>query len=188
MASVLLIHSIRGLRPAEHDWAARMRAEGHAVSVPDIYEGATSESVEGGAAIRERIGRETLMARARAAAGAMPPETVLAGISFGAQVAGALWAERPEAAGLLLLHGPCEVPGHPAPGRRVEAHLAEPDPFDDEDYIQWWAAEMRAREVAFVLFRYPGAGHYFTDPSLPDHDPAASARAFDRALAFLAGA
>jgi dienelactone hydrolase len=185
VAAIVLFHSVRGLRPAEHAWADRMRAAGHAVTLPDLFAGETSETVEGGLAIQERVGWDTMMARARTAVAPLP-ETVLAGISVGAQVAGEVWTERPAAAGLLLLHGPCEVPESPRRGLPVQAHLAEPEPFDDEGYIADWAEAMRAAGLAFALHRYPGAGHYFTDASLPDHDPAAAALAAERVLAFLA--
>jgi dienelactone hydrolase len=45
---------------------------------------------------------------------------------------------------------------------------------------------MRAAGLGFELYRYPGAGHYFTDATLPDHDPGAAALATERVLAFLA--
>jgi dienelactone hydrolase len=35
------------------------------------------------------------------------------------------------------------------------------------------------------LFLYPGSGHLFADPGLPDHDPAAAALLTSRTLAFL---
>ena len=158
-----------------------MRADGHRVTLPDLFDGATSESVEGGFAIQERVGWETMMARARAAAEPLPAETALAGVSAGAQVAGTLWLERPAAEGCSCCMGRARS------GRRVEAHLAEPEPYDDEDYLQWWAEGMRSAGLDFTLYRYPGAGHYFTDPSLPDHDAAAAALAVERALAFLRG-
>ena len=41
--------------------------------------------------------------------------------------------------------------------------------------------------MAFELFRYRGAGHYFTDAALPDHDAAAARLAEERAIGFLAG-
>jgi dienelactone hydrolase len=186
VTDVVLFHSVRGLRPAEHAWADRMRAAGHAVTLPDLFAGETSETVDGGVAIQERVGWEAIIARARAAVAPLPPETVLAGVSVGAQVAGELWAERPATAGLLLLHGPCEVPASPRRGLPVQAHMAEPEPFDDEGYIAEWAEGMRAAGLDFELFRYPGAGHYFTDATLPDHDAAAAARAEERVLAFLA--
>ena len=47
--------------------------------------------------------------------------------------------------------------------------MAEPEPFDDEAFIGGWIAEARALPLAFEVFRYPGAGHDFTDASLPDH-------------------
>jgi dienelactone hydrolase len=186
VADVVLFHSVRGLRPAEHAWAERMRAAGNAVTLPDLFGGETSETVEGGAAIQERVGWETMLARARAAVAPLPPATVLAGVSVGAQVAGEMLGEVPGTAGILLLHGPCEVPSAPPRGLPVQAHMAEPEPFDDEGFIADWAEAMRAAGLGFELYRYPGAGHYFTDATLPDHDPAAAALATERVLAFLA--
>jgi len=105
---------------------------------------------------------------------------------MGAQVAGEMWAARPETAGILLLHGPCGIPSDRRPGLPVQAHLAEPEPFDDEGFIADWAEGMRAAGLDFEFHRYPGAGHYFTDATLPDHDAAAAALAEERVLAFLA--
>jgi dienelactone hydrolase len=186
MADVVLFHSILGLRPAERAWAERMRAEGHTVVLPDLYGGETADSYEAGEALRDRVGWEAMMASARAAVAPLPPETVLAGLSLGAQVAGEIWPARPATAGVLLLHGPCEVPAGARPGLPVQAHLAEPEPFDDEGFIADWAEGMRAAALGFELFRYPGAGHYSTDATLPDHDAAAAALAAERVLGFLA--
>ena len=149
MRSVLLIRSVRGLRAVERVLAERMRADGHRVTLPDLFDGATSESVEGGFAIQERVGWETMMARARAAAEPLPAETALAGVSAGAQVAGTLWLERPAAEGCSCCMGRARS------GRRVEAHLAEPEPYDDEDYLQWWAEGMRSAGLDFTLLPLP---------------------------------
>nr|QMS48216.1 dienelactone hydrolase family [uncultured bacterium] len=35
------------------------------------------------------------------------------------------------------------------------------------------------------VFRYPGVGHLFTDPDLPDHDAQAAEEAWRVALAFI---
>jgi dienelactone hydrolase len=64
--------------------------------------------------------------------------------------------------------------------------MAEPEPFDEEAYLQAWIAEAEALPVALEVFRYARAGHFFTDRTLPDHDPAAAELALGRALAFLA--
>jgi dienelactone hydrolase len=185
MADVLLIHSVRGLRSAERDLADRMRAAGHEVHLPDLFDGATSASVEGGQEILERLGWAAVVERARAAAAGLPDTAVLAGVSIGAQIAGALLSERAGTTGILLLHGPCEVPAECA-GLPVQAHLAEPDPFDDEAYLADWSEAMRMSGADFQLHRYPGVGHYFTDATLPDYEASAAELALRRSVAFLA--
>ena len=45
---------------------------------------------------------------------------------------------------------------------------------------------MRRAEGAVEVFRYPGSGHLFTDPSLPEeYDAEAAELAWQRALAFV---
>ncbi len=186
MADVVLFHSILGLRPAEAAIADRFRAAGHSVVAPDLYAGRRTDSYDEGFAIHDAIGDAALLARAEEAVAALPPETVLAGVSMGGGLAGELWARRPGTRGVLLLHGPAPLAPDPRPGTPVAVHMAEPEPFDDEEFLQGWIADARRLPIALEVHRYPGAGHYFTDPSLPDHDPAAAALALDRALAFLA--
>ena len=110
---------------------------------------------------------------------------MLAGISMGAGVAGGLWARRPATRGVLLLHGVCEVPADARRGLPAQVHLAEPDPYESEEWVAVWQSGADAASLAAEAFRYPGAGHYFTDPSLPDYDPAAARLTFERATAFL---
>jgi dienelactone hydrolase len=186
MVDVVLFHSILGLRPAEEEIAGRLHAAGHAVTTPDLYGGWRTESYDEGFARHEAIGEAALLARARAAVAGMPEATVLAGVSMGGGLAGELWAERPATRGVLLLHGPAPLAPDPRAGTPVQVHMAEPEPFDDEAFLQEWIADAERLPVALEVFRYPGAGHFFTDRTLPDHDAAAAGLALDRALAFLA--
>lgn len=48
-----------------------------------------------------------------------------------------------------------------------------------------WQQDMSDAGAAVQVFRYPGAGHLFTDPSLPDYDTQGSALAWQRSLSFL---
>lgn len=186
MADVVLFHSILGLRPAEAAIAARLRAAGHAVTTPDLYDGLRTDGYDEGFRMHDAIGDAELLRRAREAVAAMPARTVLAGVSMGGGIAGELWKERRETAGVLLLHGPAPLASAPRPGTPVQVHMAEPDPFDEDAFIADWIAEAQALPIAFEAFRYPGAGHYFTDATLADHDAAAAELALDRTLAFLA--
>jgi nucleoside-diphosphate-sugar epimerase len=42
-----------------------------------------------------------------------------------------------------------------------------------------------ARGAAVEVFTYPGAGHFYTDADLPDHDEQATALTWQRILPFL---
>lgn len=153
--------------------------------LPDLFDGALAATIEEGMALKERVGRETAIARAEAAAAPLPGDAVLGGFSYGAAIAADLWARRPEAAGILLLHGLADIPQTARRGTPVQLHLAEPDPFEEEDFVAVTEAEARRAGCAIETFRYPGAGHLFTDPGLPGHDPAAAAVLWERVEAFL---
>jgi dienelactone hydrolase len=186
VTDVLLFHSVYGCRPAEQAIAERLRGQGHRVVVPDLFDGRTARTVDEGFAICGEVGMAQVAERAAAAAAGMPPETVLAGVSMGAGVAADLWARRPEAAGVLLLHGVGAIPEAPRAGVPLQLHLAEPDDYEDEDFVAEWRALAAERGVAVETFRYPGAGHYFLDASLPDHDAGAAALAWERIEPFIA--
>ncbi|NLU79757.1 dienelactone hydrolase family protein [Micromonospora sp. HNM0581] len=186
MEHIVLYHSVYGLRPAVLVAADRLRAAGHQVHAPDLYDAPAVDSVAEGFALLERIGQQVVLDRARAALDGLPPETVLAGFSMGAGVAGAMLAERPDTAGLLLLHGTGGSPAAVRPGLRTHLHLADPDPYDPPDEVAEWQREMIAAGADLVVHRYPGAGHLFTDPTVADHDPAAAGLTWERVLAFLA--
>ncbi|WP_422740419.1 dienelactone hydrolase family protein [Micromonospora sp. WMMD729] len=188
MRHVVLFHSVYGLRPAVRAAADRLRAAGHQVTTPDLYGVPAADTVEEGFALLDKIGHEVVLDRARAALAAPPPQAVLAGFSMGAGVAGALLAERPDAAGLLLLHGTGGAPDAVRPGLPVQLHVADPDPYDAPEEVDEWQRTMTAAGADLTVFRYPGVGHLFTDPDLSEYAPEAAAAAWPRVLAFLADA
>ncbi|MFC8617897.1 dienelactone hydrolase family protein [Micromonospora purpureochromogenes] len=187
MTHIVLFHSVYGLRPAVLAQADRLRAAGHRVVTPDLYGEPPTDTVEAGFALFDKIGRDEVLRRGRAALAPLPPESVLAGWSMGAGVAGALLAERPDAAALLLLHGTGADPAAVRPGLPVQLHLADPDEYETPEEIAEWQRAMTGAGARLEVFRYSGAGHLFTDPDVPDHDPRAAEQTWERALAFLAG-
>lgn len=186
MAHIALLHSVFGLRPAVLADAERLRAAGHRVVTPDLYGVPAATTVEEGFDLLDKVGQDEVLRRARAALVPLPPETVLAGYSMGAGVAGALLAERPAAAGLLLLHGTGADPAAVRPGLPVQLHLADPDEYEPQAEIDDWERAMTAAGARLRIFRYPGPGHLFTDPDVPDHDADATALTWERVEAFLA--
>ena len=186
VADVVLFHSVYGRRPAVLDAADRLRAAGHTVIAPDLYAGQLAATVDEGFALCDQIGWPVILERARQALAGMPAETVLAGMSMGAAVAAALLTERPETAGLLLLHNTGGGTEGVRCGSRAQLHIAEPDVYQPAAEIAVWEQAMTDAGAAVQVFRYLGAGHLFTDPATPDHDGPAAALAWQRSLSFLA--
>lgn len=184
----MLFHSAYGLRPAVHAAAERLRAAGHEVHVPDLYEGRTVESVEEGRALKDEIGTDELLVRAvRAVAPLSARGLVYAGFSLGGAIAQNLALGDTEARGLLLLHGTSDIAEDAATdGLPVQLHVADPDPFEPHDWLNAWYLRMGRAGADVEVYRYQGAGHLYTDPELPDYDEQAAERTWQVALAFLA--
>lgn len=185
-ATIVLFHSAYGLRPAVHEAADRLRAAGHEVCVPDLYDGRTAEDIEEGLRIREEIGRDELLRRAvSAAAPHSASGLVYAGFSLGGSIAQTLALGDEKARGLLLLHGTSDLAEDAATDIPVQLHVAEPHPFESEDWLNAWYLRMRRAGADVEVHRYHGAGHVYTDPGLPDWDEEAAERTWAVALDFL---
>lgn len=185
MAVIVFFHSVYGLRPVELDVAARLRAGGHTVVTPDLYAGQVADTIEDGFALADRVGWQTITGRGRSAVDEQPGAVVLAGISMGAGVVEALLPDREGVAGVLLWHGLAYIPSTVRAGLPVQVHLAAPDPFFPTAQIVAWRQAVNTGSAVAEVFTYPQVGHFFTDPSLPDHDPAATALAWERSVSFL---
>ncbi|MDJ0944906.1 MAG: dienelactone hydrolase family protein [Kiloniellales bacterium] len=184
MAHVVLFHSILGLRPAEQEIAAALVQDGHRVALPDLYDGRATDDYDAGFRLKEEIGDAVIDAHARSAIEEAPNDAVLSGVSLGAFLVGRFWGQRPRMPGALLFAGVAPWMTPRRPGLPVSAHIARPDPFDDEAFFAEWRAD--AGEAALEMHRYDGVGHYFfLDRSLPDYDAAAAELCLERARAFL---
>ncbi|WP_410584321.1 dienelactone hydrolase family protein [Amycolatopsis sp. lyj-108] len=186
MTHVVLFHSVLGLRQAELAAAERLRAAGHVVTTPDLYRGETASTLEDGFAVKDRIGWGTIAGRALDAARELPGDTVLAGLSMGAVVAAGLLPHRPATAGVLLLHAIADIPPKVRQGLPIQLHAADPDGFAPPAALPGWLEAATRSGADARLFTYPGAGHFYTDSSLPDHDEDAAALTWRRVLEFLA--
>lgn len=185
MVHVAVFHSAYGLRQAEADAAARLRAAGHDVITPDLYDGQTADSLEVALALMDAVGWEVICARARQALDAVPGPAVLAGFSMGAGVIGSVWDQRRMAAGVVLVHGIAPIPVGARSGLPVQVHLAEDDPFAPGQAVARWRADATRAGLAAEVFTYPGAGHFYTDPCLADYHTVAASLTWQRVTAFL---
>ena len=192
MAEVVLFHHVQGLTDGMHAFAEELRAGGHTVHTPDIFDGERPATVDDGVAHVRSIGDELLGERAARAVADLPEELVYAGFSWGAGVAQEFAQTRTGARGALLYESCMPITGEwafgPWPdGVPVQIHGMDKDPFfalgGDIDAARE-LVETVGSELA-ELFVYPGDRHLFADTSLPSYDAEAAALVVQRSRDFL---
>jgi dienelactone hydrolase len=192
MAEVVLFHHVQGLTDGMLAFAGELRAGGHTVHAPDLFDGERPATIDDGIALVQSIGDEVLSERVDRAVAGLPEGLVYAGFSLGAATAQRLAQTRPGARGALLYEGCLPISGEwavgPWPdGVPVQIHGMDKDPFfaleGDID---------AARELVETvgpglgeLFVYPGDRHLFADSSLPSYDADATALVVRRSRDFL---
>jgi dienelactone hydrolase len=192
MAEVVLLHHVQGLTDGVRAFADGLRAGGHTVHTPDLFDGALPETIDDGVAHMQALGDEVVDQRLKAALEDLPDALVYAGISFGAAKAQRLAQTRPGAKGALLYESCLPVTGEwaigPWPaGVPVQVHGMDHDPFfaleGDLDAARELAATVPDLAEMFV---YPGDRHLFLDSTLPSYDAVATAEVLRRSLDLLA--
>ena len=188
MAEVLLFHHALGLTPGCRSFADDLRAAGHVVHLPDLYDGKTFGTVQEGVAHAQKVGFGTIMERGVQAAERLPAEIVYGGFSLGVMPAQRLTQTRPGAKGALLISAclpPSEFGAWPQ-GVPAQVHLMEQDEFALEGDLD--AARQLAAEAEGVeLLLYPGDKHLFTDSGTADYDEKAAKLVLQRVRQFLEG-
>lgn len=187
MAEVLLLHHAQGLTRGCLSFADRLRAAGHVVHAPDLYDGRTFADLTEGVGYAKEVGFDTIIERGRLAADGLPDDLVYAGFSLGAMPAQMLAQTRSGAKGALLFHS-CIPPsefGTPWPsGVPAQIHMMEADEWALEGDLDA-ARELVETVEGVELFLYPGDRHLFTDESLDDYDEDATELLTERVLGFL---
>lgn len=185
MAEVVIFHHALGLTdPVEH-FADGLRAAGHTVHTPDLYDGRTFQTIEDGMAHSEELGGpEAIVERARAAVAPLPSDAVYVGFSLGVLSAQALAQTRPGARGAVLCYSALPLgewgdnwPATWPDGVRLQLHILDGD--EDFEIAQRLAATVDGAE----LYVYPGSNHYFAE-----HDEQAARLLLERVADFLAAA
>jgi len=192
VAEVVLFHHVQGLTDGVRAFADQLRAGGHTVHTPDLFDGERPPTIDDGVALTRGIGDEVLTERADRAVADLPAGLVFGGFSFGVMAAQRLAQTRPGARGALLYESCLPITGEwaigPWPaGVPVQIHGMDKDPFfaleGDIDAARE-LVEIVGPELA-ELFVYPGDSHLFTDSSLSSYDPDATALVVERSRAFL---
>lgn len=188
MAEVVLFHHVQGLTAGVIAFADQLRAQGHIVHAPDLFEGRIFDDLDQGMAFLKELSFAKALERGERSVRALPSELVYAGFSLGVVPAQKLAQTRPGARGALFIHACLPVsefsPAWPA-DVPVQVHGMDADPFfageGDIDAARALVEGTKKGE----LFLYPGDQHLFADSSLGSFDPEASALLMKRVLLFL---
>ena len=187
VTEIVLFHHAQGLTTGTLAFADRLRAAGHVVHVPDLYEGRVFATLDEGVDFARSVGFDTILERGVSFADELPRDVVYAGISLGVMPAQKLAQSRDGARGALFISAafppaefesdwPIEVP--------VQIHMMRDDEWVNEGDLEA-ARELASSVERASLHLYPGSGHLFIDNSLPDYDQQAAALLTDRVLEFV---
>jgi dienelactone hydrolase len=194
MAEVVLFHSVLGVRPGLVAAADRLRAAGHTVHTPDLFDGEVFDDLDDGMRKEEELGDREIARRAEEAVAGLPDGLVFAGFSMGIVYAEVLATSRPGALGVVAVHGAVPLSAlrqyfgieRWPEGMPAQVHYAEGDPWVEvEEEVTPLGEDVRGAGAAFEAYVYPGSGHLFTDPDRTEYDPASSEEVWERMLAFL---
>jgi dienelactone hydrolase len=192
MAEVVLFHHVQGLTDGILAFAEDLRAGGHTVHTPDLFDGERPATIDDSVAHIRGVGDEVLSERADRAVADLPEGLVYAGFSWGVGAAQQFAQTRPGARGALLYESCMPITGEWAfglwpDGVPVQIHGMDKDPFfaleGDIDAARE-LVETVGSELA-ELFVYPGDRHLFADSSLPSYDADAAALVVQRSREFL---
>lgn len=195
---VLVLHAWWGLTDFFKGLCDQLAREGFVVLAPDLFEGATAETVAEAEELVEsnegELTSEVVQSGARFLRNhpAVQGERIgVVGFSFGAAWAIALAGTyQPGNIGaVVLFYG--NYPGYTAEDfaqtpAAFLGHFAENDPYEEREYVEQTLAELykAGREATFHF--YPGTGHWFYENNQPAaYDPQAAQLAWERTLAFL---
>jgi dienelactone hydrolase len=186
MATVLLFHHAQGQTPGFLTFADDLRAAGHTVHAPDLYDGRTFRELREGVAYAEQVGFPEIIRRGSDAAKELPADIVYAGFSLGVLPAQALAQTRAGARGALLFHAcvsPSEFATSWPEAVPLQIHMMAADEWTEVDRP---VAEALVEQTPTAeLFLYPGSAHLFAESSSDDYDEEAAALLKERTLAFL---
>jgi dienelactone hydrolase len=182
VSDVVVFHHSLGLTESVRRFADELRAAGHTVHTPDLYDGRTFATIEEGMAHAEELGFPMgIVDRGRAAAESFPAEAVYVGFSLGVMIAQSLAQTKPGTRGAVLVYAalPLGEWGENWPetwpdGVPLQLHIAEGD--EDAEIAKALGATVPGAE----LFTYPPGEHMFAE-----HDDAAAALLTQRVLDFL---
>lgn len=186
---VVVLHPWWGLNEDVTAFADKLADAGFSVVAPDLVRGRLASTIEEADGLSSSVDEKhadavTLAAVDRlAASGAMR----IGAVGFSMGVPWAMWSatQRPAVAASVAYYGTLQGPSLARASVPVLGHFAEGDPYEPDESVRAFEQTLRDAGRRVAIHRYPGAGHWFAEPSRDAWRPEAAGLAFHRTVAFL---
>lgn len=191
---ILVLHAWWGLNPFFKEVCDRLAEEGFVALAPDLLAGRVATTVEDAEqqladANPDELAHVTRSSLQTLREMPMTPDGPVGVIGFSMGASMALWlsARVPDdVAATTVFYGAQDIDFAGARSAYL-GHFAETDAYVEDDAVALLEAELHLDELDVTFHRYPGTQHWFFERDRPEHDPEASALAWDRTLEFLRG-
>ncbi|MBO9651152.1 MAG: dienelactone hydrolase family protein [Variovorax sp.] len=193
LPAVLVIHENRGLNPHIEDIARRLALDGFMAFAPDAltplggYPGDEDKAREAFGKLDQARTREDFVAAANWLKGRPDSNGKIGAIGFcwGGGMVHTLSTRLPELNAAVVFYGNTPPP---ADAEKVKSPLLIQRAAIDERINAAWPAyeaALKAANVKFIAYEYPGTQHGFNNDTTPRFDAAAAKLAWSRSVEFL---
>lgn len=186
MSSILVLHPWWGLNADIRAVCDRLVREGYVVSSPDLYDGKVATEIPDAERLMKAVDRDAARRKIDTAVDELRERGTrfaILGWSMGGNHGWDLITRRPgEVSAFVAYYGIGEIDeSQPVPP--VLNHIGELD--EDVPFLREIEGVLTGAGKDVTTHVYPGAKHWFDEPSRPEHDARASALAWERTLSFL---
>jgi carboxymethylenebutenolidase len=192
-AGVILLHAWWGLTDFFIAQADRLAGEGFVVLAPDVYHGATANTVKEAEALNETLQIDTVTAqldeaveflKTHPAVTSTQPGVV--GFSLGAYLGLHMANRRPDEIGAMAaFYGTYDGGELSAMRAAFLGHFAETDPYAPREDVEALEQTLTSMNLEATFHIYPGTGHWFFEADRTAYHPESARLAWERTLAFL---
>jgi carboxymethylenebutenolidase len=188
---VVVFHPWWGLNDDVVAYVERLAATGFTVVAPDMFGGAVATTIDGADALSSSTDEAVADAIALAAvdrlAEMVGPRAPIAALGFSFGAAWSMWtpAKRDRLAASVVYYGTLAGPSLSKAAVPVLGHFAESDPYESVESVAEFERTLSEAGRSATIYRYPGTGHWFAEPSRDAYRREAAELAFERTIGFL---
>ena len=188
---VVLFHAWWGLTDDVVAFAERLAAAGFAVAAPDMFGGQVASTIDEADRLSGSSDEAAISAVALATvdqlAERLGPTAKLAALGFSFGAAWAIWTptRSDRMAATVVYYGTWVGSVLAASHVPVLGHFAEDDPYETAETVEAFEKGLQDAGREVTIYRYPGTGHWFAEPSKDAYRAEAADLAFQRTVDFL---